>query len=161
MLTIQKNCVVSFDFTLSDEEGTLMDSSKGQEPLVYLHGFKALIPGLENALEGKREGDDFKVVITPDQAYGNRDEDLVYEIDREEVAHLPNLNVGMELEVDSDDESVVMTIVQINDNSVVLDANHPLAGVTLNFDIQVLNVRQATADEISHGHVHGPGGHHH
>lgn len=160
MLTIQKNHVVTIDYTLTDNEGTVMDTSRGQEPLNYLHGTNSLIPGLEKALEGKSEGADFKVTIAPAQAYGNRDENLVHEVNRAELAHLPNLKEGMELEVDADGDTLILTIVEINDKSVVLDGNHPLAGVTLNFDILVRSIRKATADEISHGHVHGPGGHH-
>ena len=91
-----------------------------------------------------------------------RDEDLMQEVDRSELAHLPGLEVGMELEVENEDEeSIILTIVELSDKVAVLDGNHPLAGITLNFDIQVRKVREATAEEISHGHVHGPGGHHH
>ena len=161
MLTIQKNHVVSFDYTLKSDDGTLIDTSNGRDPLTYLHGAGALIPGMEKALEGKSEGEDFKVTIPPAEAYGDRNENLLHKVDRKELAHLPDLALGMELEVKADGAPLIMTIVELNDEFVVLDGNHPLAGQTLNFDIQVKTIREATAEEISHGHVHGPGGHHH
>jgi FKBP-type peptidyl-prolyl cis-trans isomerase SlyD len=161
MITIQKNHVVSIDYTLKNDEGNVLDTSSGGSPLTYLHGAGALIPGMENALEGKTEGDDFTISIAPAEAYGNHDQNLLHKIDRKELAHLPDLELGMELEVMADNDPLVMTIVELSDDLVVLDGNHPLAGQTLNFDIQVRNVREASADEISHGHVHGPGGHHH
>ena len=160
-MTIQKNSVVSIDYTLKNEEGTIIDSSVGHSPLTYMHGTGALIPGMENALEGKSEGDDFRVIITPADGYGDYNENLLHKVDRKELAHLPNLEVGMELEVQADEEPMIMTIAEMSDDTIVLDGNHPLAGQTLNFDIQVREVREATADEISHGHAHGPGGHHH
>jgi len=161
MLTIQKNKVVSIDYTLKNDEGTVIDTSIGHDQLTYLHGAGALIPGMEKALEGKSEGDDFKVIITPAEGYGEHNENLLHKVDSKELAHLPNLEVGMELEVQADDQPMIMTIVEITDDVIVLDGNHPLAGQTLNFDLQVRNVREASEEEISHGHVHGPGGHHH
>ena len=162
MLTIQKNNVVSIDYTLKNDEGTLIDTSTGKSPLVYLHGIGTLIPGMENALEGKAEGDEFKIVISPDDAYGNHNKNLLHKVNRADLAHLPNLAVGMELEVKTEEgQPIIMTIVELSDDFAVLDGNHPLAGQTLHFEIQVRNIREASAEEISHGHVHGPGGHHH
>ena len=161
MLTIQKNSVVSIDYTLKNNEGTVIDTSSGRSPLTYMHGSGALIPGMENALEGKSEGDDFSISIEPTEAYGDHDKNLLHKVDRKELAHLPNLEIGMEIEVLADNDPMVMTIVEISDEDVVLDGNHPLAGQTLNFNIQVRNVREASDEEISHGHVHGPDGHDH
>jgi FKBP-type peptidyl-prolyl cis-trans isomerase SlyD len=161
MLTIQKNHVVAIDYTLSNNEGSVMDTSKGRSPLTYMHGTGALIPGMEHALEGKSEGDDFKISIDPAEGYGDRDQGLIHTVDRKELTHLPDLNVGMELEVETEDLPLILTIIELNDEVAVLDGNHPLAGQTLNFEIQVRSVREATSEEISHGHVHGPGGHHH
>lgn len=162
MLTIQKNHVVSIDYTLKNDEGTVLDTSSGSSPLVYLHGSGALISGMETGLEGKSEGADFSISITPDDAYGNHDKNLLHQIDRKELAHLPDLAIGMELEVQTEEGSpLIMTIVELSDDIVVLDGNHPLAGQTLHFEIQVRNIREASAEEISHGHVHGPGGHQH
>ena len=161
MLTIQKNHVVSIDYALKSDQGNLIDTSEGRSPLVYLHGTGALIPGMENALDGKSEGDEFKVSIPPAEAYGNHNENLLHNVERKELAHLPDLAVGMELEVQTEEgQTMVMTIVELSDDTVVLDGNHPLAGQTLHFEIKVRNVREASAEEISHGHVHGPGGHH-
>ena len=161
MLTIQKNSVVSIDYTLKNNEGTVIDTSSGRSPLTYMHGSGALIPGMENALEGKSEGDDFSISIEPTEAYGDHDKNLLHKVDRKELEHLPNLETGMEIEVLADNDPMVMTIVEISDEVVVLDGNHPLAGQTLNFSIQVRNIREASAEEISHGHVHGPDGHDH
>ena len=161
MLTIKKNNVVSIDYTLKNNEGTVIDTSSGRSPLVYMHGSGALIPGMEKSLESKSEGDEFHVSITPAEAYGNRDEDLVHKVNRAELAHLQDLALGMELEVQADDTPLVMTIIELTDELVVLDGNHPMSGQTLNFDIQVRSIREATSEEISHGHVHGPGGHDH
>ncbi len=162
MLTIQKNHVVSIDYTLKNDEGKVLDTSSGRDPMTYLHGVGMLIPGMENALEGKSEGDDFSISIAPADAYGDRNDSLLHKVERKELAHLPDLELGMELQVKTNDGSpLVMTIVDLSDETVVLDGNHPLAGMTLNFAIQVRNIREATQEEISHGHVHGPGGHHH
>ena len=161
MLPIQKNHVVSIDYTLKNDEGVVIDTSSGGSPLAYLHGSGALIPGMEKALEGKSEGDDFTISISPADGYGDRDDNLIHKVKRKELAHLPDLALGMELEVETDNAPLILTIIDINDEEVVLDGNHPMAGQNLNFEIQIREVREATADEISHGHVHGPGGQHH
>jgi FKBP-type peptidyl-prolyl cis-trans isomerase SlyD len=158
---ITKNKVVTIDYTLTDTEGRVLDTSAGAEPLAYLHGVGGLIPGLEGALEGHNPGDKFAVDIPPDQAYGERDESLVQAVSRQQFVGVDDLAVGMQFEADTEAGPRIVTVVDIQGDSVMVDGNHELAGVPLHFDIEVTGVRDATPDELRHGHVHGPGGHHH
>lgn len=160
-MKIEKNSVVSIDYTLTDDQGVIIDTSNGREPLTYLHGVGALIPGMENALMGKAAGDKFKITILPEEGYGQRDESLMRVVERAELAQIPDLKVGTQLQADTEAGVRVFTVIKVTDDKVGIDGNHPLAGVTLNFDLDVKNVRAATAEEIDHKHVHGPGGHHH
>lgn len=153
--------VVTIDYTLTDERGEVLDTSQGQEPLVYIQGSGSIIPGLEDALEGKTVGDSLKVTIDPAQGYGERDEELVQQVPRERFPTDGELTVGTRFHAQGTGGSHVVTVVAVDDKKVTVDANHPLAGVTLSFDVKVLDVREATADELKHGHVHGKGGHHH
>jgi FKBP-type peptidyl-prolyl cis-trans isomerase SlyD len=159
-MKIEKDRVVTIHYTLTDEEQNVIDSSSGGDPLGYLHGAGNLIPGLEAELEGRVAGDAFRATIRPEDGYGVRDEARVHVVDR---ARLPegDLAVGMQMRAESEHEVVILTITDIAGEQVTLDANHPLAGVTLFFDVTVVEVRAATAEELAHGHVHGPGGHHH
>jgi FKBP-type peptidyl-prolyl cis-trans isomerase SlyD len=158
---ISNQKVVTIDYTLTDEQGDVLDTSQGNEPLSYIQGTGSIIPGLESALEGKSAGDALKVTIAPDQGYGERDEELVQAVPRERFPAGGEITVGMRFHAQGADGSHVVTVVGVDDKSVTVDANHPLAGVTLAFDVKVVEVREATADELKHGHVHGPGGHHH
>jgi FKBP-type peptidyl-prolyl cis-trans isomerase SlyD len=151
--------VVTLDYTLTDDEGEVLDTSKGDEPLVYLHGTGSIVPGLETALEGKSAGDALQVKVAPAQGYGDRDEELVASIPRDRFPS-DEVVVGMQFEAEGEDETRVVTVVAVDEQKVTIDANHPLAGVTLSFDVKVLDVRDATLEELTHGHVHGPGGHH-
>lgn len=160
-MTIAKDHVVEIEYTLTDEQGTVLDTSKGNEPLAYLHGSKNIIPGLEKELEGKAKGDEVKVTVPPKEAYGEYMDVLVNKVDKTELSSIPNLQVGLQLQAQTDKGVQVFTVTEINDDKVTLDGNHPLAGKTLNFDVKVANVRQATPEEISHGHVHGKGGQQH
>lgn len=160
-MQIAKNTVVSIDYTLTDDNGEVLDTSKGAEPLMYVQGIGNLIPGLENALEGKQPGDEFKISIPPEDAYGLRDEDNVEEVPLDAFQGDDELEVGMQVEVQHDHGTHVMTIAAIGEETLTLDANHPLAGETLNFDVKVIDVRAATAEELQHGHAHGGDGHHH
>jgi len=156
-MQITSGKVVSMDYTLTDDSGKTLDSSDGGEPLTYLHGNDQIVFGLEKALNGKKVGDSFQVKVEPAEGYGVRDEAKLMTIPRAKVQGVPNLKEGLQLQSGQQ----VVTVTKIAGDEVTLDANHPLAGETLNFAVTVRAVRAATAEEISHGHVHGPGGHHH
>jgi FKBP-type peptidyl-prolyl cis-trans isomerase SlyD len=161
-MQISSQKVVTIDYTLTDNQNAVLDSSEGGEPLAYIHGIGNLIPGLENALEGKAAGDAFRVAIQPDQAYGERRENLVQTLPRQHFDGVDNLEVGMQFQASTQDgDTQIVTVVAIQGDQVTVDGNHPLAGQTLNFEVLVVEVRDATAEELEHGHVHGPGGHHH
>jgi FKBP-type peptidyl-prolyl cis-trans isomerase SlyD len=160
-MRITKNVVVSIDYTLRDDEGEVLDSSEGDEPLVYLHGQGQIIEGLENSLDGRATGDAFKVTVAPKDGYGEKSTSGAVRVPREELPEGPDPEVGMELEaVGPNGEVATLYVVGVEDDSVLLSTDHPLAGVTLHFDVTIREVRDATADELSHGHAHGPGGHH-
>jgi FKBP-type peptidyl-prolyl cis-trans isomerase SlyD len=151
--------VVTIDYTLTDQDGDELDTSRGGEPLTYLHGAGHIIPGLERALAGRSGGDELTVTIAPEDAYGLPDEDLVQQLPR---ANFPpgEIVAGSQFRADGHDGPQVVTVVAVDEASVTIDANHPLAGRTLTFAVAVRNVRAATAEERKHGHVHGPGGAH-
>ena len=153
--------VVSIHYTLTNHEGTVLDSSTGSDPLAYLHGFGNIIPGLENALTGKQAGDKLKVSIKPEEAYGVRDDALVQVVPRTAFGGAQDLEVGMQFQAQTPQGVRVVTIVEVEGDDITLDGNHPLAGETLHFDVEVTEVRAASQEELAHGHVHGEGGHHH
>lgn len=160
-MKITKNSVVTINYTLTDEGGEVLDTSKGREPLSYIQGMGNIIPGLESSLDGRSAGDRFKVSVDPENAYGARDEKRVVKVARERFEGVDDLEVGMQFRAEGGSGgSQIVTITAVGEDTVTVDANHPLAGKTLNFDVEVVNVREATAEEISHGHVHGPGGVH-
>ncbi len=160
-MQIATNTVVTIDYTLKDDDQSVLDTSQGQEPLSYIHGIGNLIPGLEKALAGKSEGDRVQVTISPDDAYGERDEDLLQAIPRERFERANEIEVGMQFHTQSEEGMQVVTVVDVDGDNITIDGNHPLAGKTLHFDVQIVGVREASAEEISHGHVHGAGGHQH
>ncbi|MBI1369748.1 MAG: peptidylprolyl isomerase [Planctomycetes bacterium] len=160
-MLIGKNTVVSIDYTLTDPAGNTLDSSKGRAPLTYIQGAGTLIPGLEAALDGKARGDAVDVTIVPAEAYGERDPDLIQPIPRSRFDADTDIEVGMQFTAQTEVGQRIMRVVQVDDHTVLVDANHPLAGVTLRFEVKVVDVRRATKEELSHGHAHGPGGHHH
>ncbi len=160
-MQVAKNKVVSINYTLTDDAHNVIDSSDGDEPLTYLHGSNNIIPGLENALTGKSVGDKLKVTVAPEEAYGERVEDMVQVVPRDRFEPDAELEVGMQFQTPTDDSVSVVTITKVDADSVTVDANHPLAGLTLLFSVEVVDVRDASAEELSHGHVHGAGGHHH
>jgi FKBP-type peptidyl-prolyl cis-trans isomerase SlyD len=159
-MQIASQKVITIDYTLRDEAGELLDSSVDDGPLSYLHGSGNIIPGLESALEGKSEGDSLKVVVAPENAYGERDESLVQTVPRDRFPD-GDIEVGMRFRAQANGGPRVLTVVAVNDSDVTIDANHPLAGRTLSFDVTVRNVRDASAEELAHGHVHGDDDHHH
>lgn len=161
-MLISRNKVVRFDYTLTDDSAKVLDSSEGGEPLTYLHGNGNIIPGLESALEGKRTGESLQVHVAAAEAYGERDDDLVQSVPREMFEDSDSIQVGMQFQSgDPDGNMRVVTVVGTDAGSITVDGNHPLAGVPLNFAVTIVEVRDASAEELAHGHVHGPGGHQH
>lgn len=152
--------VVTLDYTVSDESGDVLDSTEGHEPLVYLHGAGFLVPGLEKALYERSAGDSFELDVNAADAYGEYDEDLVQSVPGELFDGM-EVSEGDTFVADTDDGHRPVTVVEVSEEFVKVDANHPLAGVNLRFAVSVRDVRAATAEEIAHGHVHGQGGHHH
>lgn len=160
-MQIARNKVVAIHYTLRDEQGSVIDSSVERGPLAYLHGKGNIIPGLEQALAGKSAGDKLDVTVAPEQAYGVRDERLVQVIPRSRFPEGTELAPGMQLRASGRQGPRVVTVMKVERDFVTVDGNHPLAGRTLHFSVEVAEVRKATHEEVSHGHVHGPGGHHH
>jgi len=158
---ITKNKVVSIHYTLTNNGGEVIDSSNGEDPLAFIYGLGQIIPGLEKELDGKATGDKFQVSIPPEEAYGVRNDQMVQKVPKTEFEEVETVQVGMQFQVDTPNGPMILTVVEILENELVLDANHPLAGETLNFDVEVSAVRDATQEELDHGHVHGPGGHSH
>lgn len=160
-MQISKDKVVSIDYTLTNPQGEVLDSSQGRPPLAYLQGQGNIIAGLERELEGKRVGDQMQITIQPVDAYGERDENLVQPVPREAFKGVDNIQPGMQFQAQGPNgQQAIVRIVEVSDNEVKVDANHPLAGVALTFDVTVRDVRDATEEELSHGHAHGPGGAH-
>jgi FKBP-type peptidyl-prolyl cis-trans isomerase SlyD len=159
-MQVAQDAVVSIHYTLTDDKGEKLDSSDGT-PLAYLHGNGNLIPGLERELEGKSAGDKLSVKIAAADAYGEYDKSLVQRVPRRALKGVGNVRVGMQLHTQSADGVRAVTVTNIVGDMVTLDANHPLAGQNLNFDVEIAEVRAATEEELAHGHVHGPGGHDH
>ena len=147
-MQIAKNSVVSIHYTLKDEAGEVLDTSDGREPLDYLHGAGQIIPGLETELEGKSEGDKLSVVVGPDRGYGDRDESLVHDVPKSEFDDPDGIEEGMQFRVGAPGGNVIMVVAGVQDETVTLDGNHPLAGATLAFDVSVEGVREATKEEI-------------
>lgn len=161
-MQVGKDKVVSIDYTLTNNQGQVIDSSQGRDPLAYLHGKGNIIPGLEKALEGKNIGDNLKVAIQPEEGYGNHDPRMVQSVPKAAFKGVDNIQPGMQFQAQGPGgQARVVTVTKVDGDNVTVDANHPLAGQTLNFDVTVKDVRDASAEEMSHGHVHGPGGHQH
>jgi len=160
-MQISKHKVVTLDYTLTNDDGEVLDTSKGQEPLAYIHGTGFMIPGLERALEGKSEGDSLSVTVEPRDGYGERDEELVKVVERSMFGGVEKLEAGMQFQAETEDGIEVVTVAAVEGDKVTVDGNHPLADAILNFDVQVIGVRKANKEEVDHGHVHGAGGHNH
>lgn len=160
-MNITNNCVASFHYTLTDGTGKVLDSSEGQEPLSYLHGAGNIIPGLEKALLGKSVGDKLNVAVAAAEAYGERDDSMVQELPSSMFSGVDKIDVGMEFHAETEHGLQVVTVTAVENDVVTIDGNHPLAGVDLNFDVEVTDIRAATEEELTHGHAHGAGGHHH
>ena len=160
-MQVAKDAVVTIHYTLKNDAGETVDSSAGSDPLAYLQGNGNLIPGLENALEGKQAGDKVSVKVAPGEGYGEYDKSLVQQVPRRSFKGIANIQVGMQFQVQSNQGPRAVTVTNVIGDMVTVDGNHPLAGQNLNFDVEITEVRAATEEELAHGHVHGPGGHHH
>jgi FKBP-type peptidyl-prolyl cis-trans isomerase SlyD len=160
-MKIAQDSVVSIHYTLKDDAGQVLDSSSGGEPMAYLHGFGNIIPGLENALEGRGAGDKLDVTVAPEHGYGERDDRLVQDVPRSAFRGVADIAPGMQFQAQGPQGVRVVTVTKVEQETVTVDANHPLAGQTLHFAVEVTEVREASAEELEHGHVHGAHGHHH
>jgi len=160
-MQIEKHAVVTLAYTLKDANDRIIDQSDDGS-FCYLHGASNIIPGLENALTGKAAGDELTVSVPPEEGYGVHDAGKTQAVPREMFPVEEEIVAGMQFHAQGPDgHQLVVTVVKVEDDRVTVDGNHPLAGVQLNFDVKVLEVREATGEEITHGHVHGPDGHHH
>ena len=160
-MQITANRVAYIHYTLKDDGGAVLDSSSGGEPLAYLHGAGNIVPGLEKALEGKAAGEKVAVKVSPEEGYGARDETLVQQVPRRSFQGVRDLREGMRFHAQTQQGPVAVTVTRVQGDMITVDGNHALAGVALNFEVEVTKVREATPEELIHGHVHGPGGHHH
>ncbi len=160
-MEVQNNMVVGMHYTLKNDSGEIIDSSEGQAPLMFLQGGGNIIKGLESALAGSKEGDSLNVVIEPEDAYGAFNEELVQQVPKAAFQGVETLEVGMRFQAQTDDGQIPVRIAAIEGDQVTVDANHDLAGERLHFDVTITSVREATDEELEHGHVHGEGGHHH
>lgn len=154
-MTIEKDRVVSIDYTLKNDNGEVLDTSDGREPLSFIFGSGSIIPGLENELKGKAAGEEFSVTVAPEDGYGEYDESMMFEVSKEQFQDSNQIQEGMQVQGQNSAGQVqIFTVKTIGDEKVTLDANHPLAGEKLHFDVAVKTVRDATPEELDHGHVH-------
>lgn len=160
-MQIANDKVVSIHYTLTNDDGETLDSSAGQEPLTYLHGGGNIISGLENALAGRIVGDKFQVSIPPADGYGEHDNDMIQSVPKSAFEGVDEILPGMQFQAQTPEGMQLVSVIDVEGDQVILDGNHPMAGLTLNFAVEVTEIRDATDEELAHGHVHGPGGHHH
>jgi FKBP-type peptidyl-prolyl cis-trans isomerase SlyD len=160
-MQIADRTVVSIHYTLTDDSGSVIDSSEGREPLAYLHGGGNIVPGLENALTGRAPGDKLDVTVAPEEGYGVHHAGLVQVLPRDAFHGVDTLEPGMQFTAQGNRGPLTVHIASIDGDEVTVDGNHPLAGKALHFAVEIVDVRAASDEELAHGHVHGPGGHHH
>jgi FKBP-type peptidyl-prolyl cis-trans isomerase SlyD len=160
-MTIGDDSVVSFHYTLRDDTGTFNESSENGSPVVYMHGRNHIVPGLEKELAGKKSGDKLTATVAPEDGYGQRNENAVQRVPLKHLATRGPISVGQMVVVNTRDGGRQARVLKVGHFNVDLDLNHPLAGRTLTFDIEIVDVRAATAEELAHGHAHGPHGHEH
>ena len=154
-MTVKKDAVVEMHYTLKNDAGEVVDSSKGQDPMPFIQGRGNIIPGLEKALEGMKVGDTCDVSVKPEDGYGVHHAEGIQEIPKEALQGIENLEIGMELQSqDEQGNPFIVRVEEIKDDVVIINANHPLSGQTLHFNVSIESVREATADELEHGHVH-------
>jgi len=161
-MTIENNKVASIDYTLTNDAGETLDTSIGKEPLNYIQGHQNIIPGLEKALEGKSAGEKLTVTVPPEEAYGTSSPASIQTVSKEVFQGVDNIDVGMQFQAQGEGgQPIIVTVTNVEDDQVTIDGNHPLANQTLTFDVEIKEVRDATEEELEHGHVHGIGGHQH
>ncbi len=157
-MQIAPNTVVSFNYTLTGDDGQVIDSSEGREPLTYVHGNGQIVPGLEKEMAGHVVGDKFDVEVPAEEGYGERHDELMQQVPREAFQGVEDIQPGMQFQGSGPQGAVNVTVAKVEDDTVHIDGNHPLAGKKLHFAVDVANVREATSEEIEHGHAHGAGG---
>ncbi len=162
-MTISDKKVVLIHYTLKDKTGEVLDSSEGQDPLAYIQGIGNLVVGLEEELAGKAVGDKLTTTVAPEKGYGERSDQNIHKVPLSgfEADGDEKLEVGMQVRVETNEGISIADVAAIEGEEVTLDLNHPLAGETLHFDVEIMDIREATKEELDHGHAHGPGGHHH
>jgi FKBP-type peptidyl-prolyl cis-trans isomerase SlyD len=160
-MQIANDTAVWLQYTLRNDAGEILDASEDNEPLVYIHGQGDIVPGLEKALDGKAAGNKFKVSVSPEEGYGVRTNDKVQTVPRSAFEDDAEIEPGTQFQAEGPDGVSIVTVVEVSAEEVTIDANHPLAGENLHFEIEVVKVRSATAEELEHGHVHEDGHHHH
>lgn len=160
-MPIEKNTVVQFHYTLTDEQGETIETSTGGEPNAYLHGHGGIISGLEEAMAGREAGDRFTVTVPPEKAYGQRKPGAMQRVPIKHLRGAKRWKPGMVAQVHTQQGPRHVLVAKVGHKFADVDTNHPLAGKSLTFEIDIVNVREATAEEIAHGHAHGVGGHHH
>lgn len=152
---IKENLVVEFEYTLTDDKGKEIDSSKEHGPLTYIHGKNNIIAGLEKELTGKKIDDAFKVTVAANEGYGEYRDELIQEVPKAQFEGMGDIEIGAQFQVESDlGENLIVTVTKIEEDKVTLDGNHPLAGMNLTFDVKVVSTREATEEELSNGHIH-------
>jgi FKBP-type peptidyl-prolyl cis-trans isomerase SlyD len=157
-MIIENNTAVSIHYTLTDDDDNVLDQSSQDEPLLYLHGAGNIIPGLEKALAGKTSGDKLKARIEPEDAYGVKQEGMVQTMPIDTFQGVDKIEPGMQFNATgTNNEPIVVTVTQVEGDQVTIDGNHPLAGISLTFDVEITDIRKATEEELTHGHIHGPG----
>ncbi|MFD2190495.1 FKBP-type peptidyl-prolyl cis-trans isomerase [Pistricoccus aurantiacus] len=157
-MQIAQNSVVAFHYTLTNDAGEVLDSSEGREPLAYLHGAGNIVPGLEKELAGRESGEKLQVTVTPEEGYGENQPGLIQEVPIESFQGVDDVQPGMQFQAQTQGGPLMVTVTQVEGDTVTVDGNHPLAGQTLNFDVEITEVREASQEELEHGHVHGAGG---
>ncbi len=160
-MQIAQNAVAAFHYTLTDDQDQVIDSSAGRDPLTYLHGSGQIVPGLEKQMEGRSVGDKFSVEVAPEEGYGVHHAELMQEVPRSAFQGVEDIQPGMQFQGRGPQGEINVTVTRVENDKVFIDGNHPLAGKTLHFAIEVTDVRAASAEELEHGHVHGAGGHPH
>lgn len=160
-MKVSENKVVIIHFSLKNGHGELLDTTEGEDPMAYIHGMGQMVPGLEKALENKMTGDKIQIKLAPEDGYGVYKKEWVQNFPLSEFGEQDKVTVGAEFEIETEHGFKVGTVIEIKGDEVVTDFNHPLADETLDFDVTIVDIREPTKAELSHGHVHGPGGHHH
>ena len=157
-MQISKNSVVSISYRITDTEGTVLDHTDDGQTMEFIFGSGEMVPGLEKSISGKMAGDSLEVTVPAEEAFGNYDEKLTQELPKEMFAEMGDIEPGLRFRAETDAGMEIVTVTSINEETVVVDANHPLAGIALVFSANIVDVREATPSELEHGHVHGPEG---